>query len=64
MDNEDPNLLLLELDVRVPVTFPVPLKLCPQIVRDVANLVAELAFPDKLPEKVGAVTVPEPLIVT
>src|SRR5690554_6772787 len=53
--------------LKAPDTFPVPLKLCLQRVRDVANLVADEAFPDRVALIVDGsfrFTFPEPFTET
>lgn len=57
---------MLVTPVIAPLTFAVPLKLCPQIVRAVVSLVAveaELALPDSDPLKVVLVMELNPVIV-
>ena len=61
-----PEAVIEATPVRLPLTFAVPLKLCPQMVRVLVSLVAvdaELALPDSEPLKVVLVMELNPVIV-
>ena len=47
-----PEAVIEATPVRLPLTFPAPLKLCPQIVREVCKVVAVVALPLREPVSV------------